>query len=536
MRKARAGGRREPGRSRLARLLPAALLGVWAVARVATPVHATRLDFIPVGDPIEQELRLLDLAGVPGSATPRFRLPHAGIRPLQRLEIQGAGSPEPVGGPAAISLARLERAIARDAATGFAPHPTLRSTPRVLERGTEDGRFETSLGLEGGAELDEGGRRFGSGSGLHGRVAVQVDRWLAYTHLLVGQVENARTFADPIVPENDLIVHTEESYLAAAGASGSWNVLFGRGRWHWGPGEEGSLVLSKTSAPITALAYHLRIEALGADATALSAALDPAAGEHLAAHRLEWQPAPALRLGLTEAARYHASGWTPLYVIGAIPYVLVQRLEVQDEPDSLGAHRNNILVGFDAAWRIAPGTRIYAEGLIDDLHARTANNPNKYGFQLGWEGVGMLGPSRLSWSTEYTRLTRFVYTSFFGRAYEAQGRPLGYPTGPDSRRIRVRGTWDLDSDWQVEGRAARTDHGENALDEPFLPGSPSVTVSRFEGVVEQTREADLALRWWPASGVDLRARGGYRWIENPAHVAGARDEGAYGTIEVRLTR
>jgi hypothetical protein len=296
------------------------------------------------------------------------------------------------------------------------------------------------------------------------------------------------------------------------------------------------LLLSKTSAPVTGLSYQVHLTSFHLDFSALSATLQQSAGEQLAAHRLEWQPRDALRLGLTETARYQASGWQPLYASGAIPYVLVQRLLVQDEPDSSGVLRNNIMLGLDATWRIASGTRVYGELLLDDLSARTAENPDKYGWQLGWEGMGMIGACRLSWGGEYTRLSRYVYTSFFGRAYEAQGGPLGFPLGPDSRRIALRSALDLGADWQCFARASRSDQGENGLDEPFVPGSPRVAVATFEGVVEQTRDLEAGLRWWPASGVDLRALAGYRWVGNEAHVTDRRTGHPRLALEARLFR
>ena len=124
----------------------------------------------------------------------------------------------------------------------------------------------------------------------------------------------------------------------------------------------------------------------------------------------------------------------------------MQRLQVQDEPDSGSTLRNNVIASFDAAWRIAPGTRAYGELLLDDLNARTSEVPDKLAFQLGLEGAGMVRGARLSWGAEFTRLSRFVYTSFFGRSFETQGEPLGYFTGPDSRRFRLRGAWDPSAD------------------------------------------------------------------------------------------
>ena len=83
---------------------------------------------------------------------------------------------------------------------------------------------------------------------------------------------------------------------------------------------------------------------------------------------------------------------------------------------------------------------------------------------------------------------------------------------------------------------ARTDRGENTLDQPFVPGSPKVEASTFQGVVERTREFDAGVRWWPAGGVDLALSAGYRWVDDAAHVPGARDRSARAAFEVRLTR
>lgn len=499
--------------------------------------RATPDDYLTVDDPIEQELRILDVLG-PGSAAARIRLQHLGIRPLQLREIEGAGPPVDSLDPArAVTVARIERVLGRDAAPPFTPDPRHPATPRVLQHlAPGDQRFDGSFALEGSGRSGPMRPELLTGTGAHVRLGAAIQHWLAYSHLTIGNIPGARRFADPIVPNNDLIVYTDETYLAYTAHDALWSAQFGRNRWHFGPGEEGSLVLSQTMPAITGLAFRMHIEGLHTDAIALSATLRQARGDQLAVHRIEWQPVSALRFGVTEAARYRASGWEPLYVVGAIPYVLVQRLQVQDEPDSLGRLRNNIIVAGDFAWRIAPGTRVYGEWLADDIHARSGRIPNKYGWQVGWEGAGAIARSRVTWGGELTRLTRYVYTSFFGADYSAQGQPLGFPTGPDARRVRLRLAWDPGVDWQIAARVARTEKGENTIAEPFLPGSPRVDSSTFEGVVERTREAELALRWWPRSGVDLSLRGGWQWVENRAHVAGASGDGPQGALEIRLVR
>lgn len=497
------------------------------------PGAASPYEYLPVNDPLEAELRILDILGP--TSLGRLRLLHQGTRPVQRFELDSLPDPDRVPDRAQqISLRRLYRVLARDREPQAAPGSVAGLTPRLYQRRYPDqARFEISAGLEGGLRALEGETHAISGTGLRGRVALETERWLAFSHLIVGYVDTARTFGDPLIAGTDIIVHSEESYLGYTGAGGRWGVQFGRNRWHWGPGQEGSLMLSRTSVPLTGLAFHARLEALRIDGTVISATIRPS-GEQLAAHRIEWQALDGLRLGVSEAARYKSDAWQPLYLAGILPYIMVQRLHNQDESDI--ENRNNVMIGMDVAWRIAPGTRVYGEWLVDDLHASSGANPNKYAIQLGWEGVGIVRGTRLSWGGEYTRLTQFLYTSFFGRDYVAQGVPLGFPIAPDARRMRVRAVLDLSPAWQISTHATRTEKGENTLDQPFVSGSPRVDAAKLSGVVEETRELEAGLRWWPAGGIDVALTGAYHWIDDAGHVPGARDRGARGALAVRLVR
>jgi hypothetical protein len=507
-----------------------------AAALAGAPPPAARAaadQYLPIGDPLYDELRVLDLFA---DRAPRVAYPHPGIRPLRARELMGGGAADSgLAGAVLVSRARLERALGRDAAEGWTPDAAHRATPR-LYRSAPSGELEVSAALEGTLDADRDTVLAASGSGAHARVGATLGAWFAFSDLVVGRFDGARAFADPIVANTDVTALTEDSYLGYASPAGTWSARLGRSRWQWGPGREGTLVLSGSSAPLTGFEMRAHLASVHADLIALNATLDAAAGEQLAAHRIEWSGDGTLRLGVTEAARYHASGWSPLYAVGLIPYVLVQRLEVEDAPDSTGALRNNVLVSGDVSWRPAEGTRLYGELAVDDLHAKTSANPDKLAWQVGWDGAGMIGAQRLTWNGELTRVWRYVYTSFFGRAYEADGRPIGFPTGPDSRRVSVRVAWDPSVDWQVIARAAETDRGEGSLEAPFVPGSPKVSTSTFQGVVEHARAADLGLRFWPAGGVDATLRGGFERIENLGRVAGVTHSTPRASLEVRLVR
>ena len=522
-----------PASRRVARALGLAL--VLGSARMAA---ASPLEFVAVRDPFMAELRVLECYDLPADSG-RYRLPHFNTWPLQRLELMGDGPP-PLRGTLVRTLVaeRIERELQRDATGAFATYTVPLSTPRAFQRAYPEGdRAELSLGLEGAYDMSrqsgDSDTHWRDGSGLHVRAGAQVDRWLAYAHIALGQLENASSFTDVLVQHTNLAAQTDEAYLNYS-AGTHWSVTIGRQHFAWGPGEEGSLLLSKTGAPLTALYLHLRINALRADGFSLNATSEPGHGEQFAAHRIEWQPSSGVRLGVAEAARYLSDGWQAVYVASVIPYSLAQRI-LQQEGDSTGS-RNNIMLSFDGSWRPADGTRLYGELLIDDLHAKSADTPNKYGWQVGADGAWTHGFTRLSWNTEYTWLSRYTYTSFFGREFTSQGIPIGFPTGPDARKLHVRITWDPRVAWQLSGVVERTWKGENNFDEPFIPGSPVPDVGKLEGIVQTTDDATGVLRWWPASGVDLSLSLGFSRTANVDHVQGNDQDGVHGAIAFRLVR
>ncbi|HEY6867929.1 MAG TPA: hypothetical protein VI792_11770, partial [Candidatus Eisenbacteria bacterium] len=172
----------------------------------ARPSGASPDAFLPVRDPLQDELRILDTTD-PGPGPGRIVLPHLNTLPLQWRELEGAGPPADSTDPArAISLARIERALGRYAMPGFAPHPAYRSTPFTWQASAASQALDLSLGLEGRGEVDRVESRYTSGSGAQARLAASVGGWLVYTHLLVGQVDQARTFADPLIPNSDVIL------------------------------------------------------------------------------------------------------------------------------------------------------------------------------------------------------------------------------------------------------------------------------------------------------------------------------------------
>src|SRR5439155_12965757 len=78
------------------------------VAGSALPAAASPLEYLPVGDPLEAEIRTLDLLD-PSPLGGRILLPRLHTLPLQKFELPGSGVPPALPSIYSISVARIER-------------------------------------------------------------------------------------------------------------------------------------------------------------------------------------------------------------------------------------------------------------------------------------------------------------------------------------------------------------------------------------------------------------------------------------------
>src|SRR5438128_2605343 len=116
------------------------------------------------------------------------RAARTGLRPLQRFELDSL--PMPAEAPDVahrISLVRLRRVLGRESAYATPAGREPGVTPRLYQkRYGDEARFEISTALEGSAVWSDERPRYASGTGFHGRIALETDRWLAFSHLTIG--------------------------------------------------------------------------------------------------------------------------------------------------------------------------------------------------------------------------------------------------------------------------------------------------------------------------------------------------------------
>jgi len=468
--------RRAPTRGRGARIAAAILLSGLALA---TPrvTHATS------GGPPEALSRWLAIDDEIENLVVRGDLPVGalGFRPIDRADLadwlraDGRLRAEPEGFSAAIVRGVLGDHRARGLSLRDNRRESLAIAPylRVMPR-AEDGDWSWT-----------------ENSRIGLRASYGFDSTLAIvTDIFAAEIAKGREFADPLVAGTDFILHTEESTISAR--LGPARLRLGRDRHRWGPGASGTLLFSDAAAPLNFGEYQLRLgrrlrflaltgitsrhAALPVDSSgAVLPRANPDRTRSLAAHRLQWEISPRLTVAVAEAARFQG---TPglLYLAGILPYTLVERLDLQDEPsDSTRSYaRNNVLWSAEIDWRVQPHALLYAEVLVDDVATESSDMPTRGGFQ----GGARWAPRWRGWDwtlgAEYTRVSNYTYSVFYQDLcqcdWEHQGEPLGYALGPDVENLLLRAWAAPSASWSARAWLQVTRKGEGAIGLPWRPG------------------------------------------------------------------
>lgn len=517
-----------PGRI-LATLILAGLLTSPAASERASRNLAPEM--LDVGDPSWEDLWSLELSGALPAGT-------TSVRPVSRGEaaawVRAATDDDAEVGA---SLARLRRWYARELRRLGAPGPDHETPPALRLTGEAvegdpalDGvrselRIGPTLSLQarGGTGQDELGdtTRVGiHGALLYGRsVAVQGELW-------IGEVEKGRTIGDPLIAHTDILYFSENAGITFA--TPDLYVRLARGRHRWGPGSASTLLLDGQAPPVDFVEYGLSMPA-GIRFRSWTGTLNTLEERGIAAHRLDVPLGRDLAVGLSEGARYVGGPGHPLYLIGLLPYTLVQRLDEQDskDPASRDAQRNNILASIDIVWRPHRGWLTYAEWLVDDLPAATAHTPARTGARLGIARFARIAGVPVEVGVEGAKVGRYVYSVDYGNGcecnWEHQDRALGDPGGPDHETLEIWAKRSLARDHRVELRARIANRGAGRLGDAWPAGGedwdqPILDALHLTPPVERTRSVTLRWRWDPRDNLFVDTSATLQRTKNAANL------------------
>ncbi len=501
-------------------LLFAFLLGGGAQSPSAEPV-----ELLPSGRVLYEDIEALAARGLLRSY-PIFTRPLARVDLARALLAARDRVPEIEED---LHYQRLERELAREWAD-LGVEPRLPETGPLLDLGPREQRFRAGLAGHVRGDFDEKREaahyRLRDESSLAARMGLQLwPGFAAFEELGVTRIRGQREFIDAIALHSDLEATVLRGELT--GRAGAVTGILGYESFRWGPGRRGTLLLSDAAGPMTSLALQGATRGtVSATAIALTAVLSGADRRYLAAHRIELDLPPRVRVGLAEAVRYHGSGIDLLYASGLLPYTIVERIRIRDASnDSLRAlERANLVASADLSFLVSPGLTLYGELLVDDFATEGSGTPNRSGYQLGFRSERPFGAHYVHLLGEYARVTNFTYSVDYGEDFVYRGRPLGFALGPDVEDVYLETAFDLSRDWQLRWSGDFSNHGEGRLGVPWTLSMGPVSTAGLTGIVEERREVWGDARWMPRDNVDLSVGAGYRRIRNERNVSGSDRE------------
>ncbi|MDI6841030.1 MAG: capsule assembly Wzi family protein [bacterium] len=192
-------------------------------------------------------------------------------------------------------------------------------------------------------------------------------------------------------------------------------------------------------------------------------------------HRVDLLPKDWINIGFTEAVIYGGPNVIPdLHYLNPIalwlPYQFIKGVD------------NNIFWGIDGRIDIK-NLAVYGELLIDDfqLLPDAQKEPNHIGCMVGIEVADPLKLQRIFILSEYTRITRWTYTSFIPwQRWEYLGYPIGHPMGPDFDNVFAKVTYHFTPTVDFYGEISYTRHGGGKVNALWpIPEHPRINGTYF---------------------------------------------------------
>ncbi len=365
--------------------------------------------------------------------------------------------------------------------------------------------------------------------GLEGTAHLS-DRFVLHQNLFAGDVEDGRRFGDALVNHTDFLLLLESVYGMYAFDHGF--VRMGRTHHAWGPGRFDNLLIASTAPAIDHFEFGLDI--LPIRFRSMVGVLSPASEKNIALHRVELSLHPSVQIGLTEGAVFHGSPLQPLYVVGIVPYTVVERLQGQDvfREGPLSEVRNNVIYQGDVIWSFADGGAAWVEFLLDDVATENADQPTRLGFLLGAEQAVPARHGLWRFGFEASKIYDFTYSVYYDDSnWTHQGRSLGARFGPDSENARIFCEFSPSPNYSLGLGLLAIRQGEGQLGRPWYPlsdprseGNPDSPASELTGTVEETTGFDLSVQAYPTASLRFGSRLRWMTVDNAENVEGARDD------------
>jgi hypothetical protein len=239
-----------------------------------------------------------------------------------------------------------------------------------------------------------------------------------------------------------------------------FELEFGRDQAQWGPGYQGSLMLSRFNPLFDMLKIRAGFNRFYF--TSIHGKLNSSHGtKYLAAHRIEFRPLSWLYLAGSESVIYGNRDVELQYLNPIMPYHIAEH--------HLGDRDNNTMA-FELTMFPFCGHKLYCELFLDDF--TSSENPftyfgNKFAFLAGHFWVNPLGISNTGLRTEYTRIEPYVYTHHTSiNVYQHYNQNIGHWLEPNSDQLFFEFNSLINRDLHLKFQAERIRHGKGDIYTP----------------------------------------------------------------------
>jgi len=343
------------------------------------------------------------------------------------------------------------------------------------------------------------------------------------------------------------------SYIAAR--LGNWSASFGQVERWWGPGWDGSLILSTNARPIPAISIDRRVPEpfetkwlswigpwsfhsfIGQMEDERDKAIDYP-NHYLWGMRGEVRPTliDGLEIGFFRMLQLGGDGRTnslKMWIDGFL-----------SQDNETGAEQpGNQLAGIDLRWKVLDlPVALYGQVVGED-----EDNffPNSLLFQYGIEGWKDLGGSTLRVFAEYADLTSYWWTGdprtrnityghhIYGEGYRYRGRPIGHWADQDSQILSLGGLLQRKdgTGWGATLRTGELNAGPLQNAPPHSGGVGSSTVSH--GITTDYFSIDIFnARQYPQYGLSVHTSLGWETLRPQG---GTKDDGISGFLSLTRT-
>jgi hypothetical protein len=351
------------------------------------------------------------------------------------------------------------------------------------------------------------------------------------------QVQTKQAYINLNLPSFKITIPDNVFFLPNSIGISDLYLLAGRDHMRWGPGYQGSLVLSDNSPTFDMFKYSGVIDLNNSGAslgkinfTKFFSLLDPLNGEnrYFSGQRLEYKPFDVLTLGLSETVII--SEYSSILFYNPIPFVppyyATWWIAGMFEPQEV-----NCSVALDAEINLTQKIKLYGEWMADDFIFTPWNNPfpNRTGFLAGAYFADPLSKGNTDFRIEYTHINNFVYfPTHPWQDYLYQGEFIGHPLGPDADQLYLETTHRLTDRLNLSLSYTHERHGEGQVGIP-LPSDPVVANENIflSGIIEKQQAYQVEISYTISTQWELSAGITRENIKNKDNNPGINENNTY---------